>query len=85
MVETKKPIWSAGINLAGVWSKTPIKMYWHDASDAWWDDSADLFIRKLGLCKKDGIITFSSYKKRDVEIFLMGIKALHTRIKRLVQ
>ncbi len=72
----------AAVNLAGVWSNTPIRGKFHSSLDCWYDRSGNLTADKLGLVVKDGITTFASTSKTEVEIWLSGLHTAFSMLKR---
>ena len=82
MKNPPKEIWGNGVNLNGLWWKTPRKFYWDKEFNSWWDEvglSGDFNILILGLNSPSkynefGIITFASKSKKEVEIWTLGVR-----------
>lgn len=75
-----KIIYAARINLVGLYSEKPIKCrLTHNEYpyDFYYGNNGEFIhpINTLGLFKEGGLITFTSTKKQDVELFLVGAKA----------
>jgi hypothetical protein len=70
-----KQVYVAGLNLSGLWSTKPLKT--HREMGSWWVSSGPLkdnaFAEKLGLDDRNGIITFASTSKRDVQSWIDGV------------
>ena len=81
--DKKKPVWFIGINLNGMWRKTPYRGYWDEELQRWCDSSGSFDAKKIGLysSKNSYCITFASHDKKDVEIFMQGAKALATLVQ----
>ena len=77
MVNKKLPkkVWGIGINLNGPWATKPFRLTYDDELDEWYDKAGNLSVKKLGVHRHYGIITFASESKHEVEIFIAGIKA----------
>lgn len=72
----KKSIWMNGVNLRGIWSERPIRGYWYESTEEWYDDGGNLSVEKLGVVVKEGIITFSSKNRKEVVLWTMGANAV---------
>lgn len=74
-VDEGKQVYVAGLNLSGLWSTKPLKA--HRDMGSWWVASGplkdDAFVEKLGLHDRDGLITFASTSKRDVQLWIDGV------------
>ena len=78
----KKPqiLWANGVNLRGLWSDKPVKMYYaksyYDDEDVWYDCIGNLSVEKIGLDKCAHHITFASEDKSEVATWTQGALAL---------
>jgi hypothetical protein len=77
MVNKKLPkkVWGIGINLNGPWAAKPFRLIYDYELDEWYDKAGDLGVKKLGVHRHYGVITFASESKHEVEIFIAGMKA----------
>ena len=78
-VNAPEEVWAASINLSGLYSKTPMRCLLDINNDndcvEWWSEDKNFSVRKLGLESARGYISFASTKKKDVVIFIDGVKA----------
>lgn len=77
-VDEDKQVYVAGLNLSGLWSTKPLKARREfDDRGFWWVSHGPLkdnaFAEKLGLDDRNGIITFASTSKRDVQSWIDGV------------
>jgi hypothetical protein len=79
-----KDCWMIGINLNGLWDNKPIKGTWLGDLNSWYDESGNFNVDKIGLDERDGYLMFSSYNKKDVELFLLGAKSISKQIKNVI-
>lgn len=68
-------VYGASINLTGLYSNIPIKCFWDEKSESWFDEDGMFKISKLGMVKDVGRVTFSSSLKKDVENWILGVRA----------
>jgi len=68
-------IYGCAVNLMGLYSNSPIKCSWSDKSDAWLDEDGIFSVAKLGLNTEQGRVTYASTQKKDVEIWILGVRA----------
>jgi len=73
-----KIIYGAAINLVGVWG--PLKMELNKEQKVYYDKSGNLSIRKIGLNIYEDVIEFGSKNKKEVEIWVNGIKCAFKRL-----
>jgi hypothetical protein len=73
-----KIIYGAAINLIGVWG--PLKMEWNENCKEFYDKTGDFSISKIGLRIEEDIIEFGSKNKKEVEIWVNGIKCAFKRL-----
>jgi hypothetical protein len=74
-------IWGTIININGAaYGLKPVKFYNHCIDNAYYSKDGNGCVMKLGLDTSNApyCITFASKNKRDVELFLDGIKAFQT-------
>jgi hypothetical protein len=86
-----KIIWTAAINLKGLWFSKPLRMklicscgeegYCECEEYSYWDKSGDFDVKDIGLIEKDGIITYAHPEKEMVELWMSGIKSATKMIK----
>jgi len=79
-----KDIWMIGINLNGLWDDKPIKGKWNPDLLCWYDKSGDFGVDTVGLDERDGYLMFSSYNKKEVELFILGAKSISKQIKNII-
>lgn len=79
-----KNIWMIGINLNGLWNNKPMKGIWTEGLHCWYDKSGNFDVNKVGFDIYDGCVTFSSYNKKDVEIFILGARSISKQIKNVI-
>lgn len=80
MKNKPKIIYSNMINLAGLYSNKPVicrNDKYFDLPNHWWDHEGDYSVSKLGLViNKDMLyIRFSSINKKEVELWMSGVKS----------
>ncbi len=75
MKKQKKEMWGVGFNLSGLWKQQPARMYKLRDCDFWHDRPGNLCIYALGLTQGDGYTYFMSESKKEVELFIAGVKA----------
>jgi len=68
-------VYGGAINLTGLCSNIPIKCLWDDELETWSDDDGNFEISELGLVKGPGRVIFSSTSKKDVENWILGVRA----------
>jgi len=73
-----KTIYGAAINLVGVWG--PLKMRWNENCKEFYDKTGNFSISKIGLNIKEDVIEFSSINKKEVKIWVNGIKCAFKRL-----
>lgn len=66
-------IWGAAINLSGVWG--PVKMSFDHEGDKFYDKNGNLSVDKIGKTVGYGVIEFGSRDKKEVEIWVDGVKS----------
>ena len=72
--------WAARLNLSGLWSAKPVRVYRHSLFDPfetpyeYWDRSGDLCIPHLGVEKEEGWVSFSSEDRAEVEAFIDEVR-----------
>lgn len=75
-------VWGNCINLSGLYSTKPIKCikdneFEHDIDRTiYWDKSGTFDIEVVGLDKKKGCIKFSSFDKKETEVWTDGAKSI---------
>lgn len=79
-----KNIWMIGINLNGMWNNKPIEAKWNSEFRCWYDKSGNFDVDTIGLDERDGCLMFSSYNKKDVELFILGAKSISKQIKNVI-
>jgi hypothetical protein len=86
MKTKKKTAWAIGISVMGMWDKKPVRIEYSSFNETcsrqrfWWDKTGCFTVDKLGLVVKKGITTFASESKKDVELFILGVKAMSRRV-----
>lgn len=70
-------LWATCVNLNGVYSKNPIRVFKHEYLDDYYDKAGNLGIPGPGLTKKDLVTYFASKDKTEVERFIRTILVLH--------
>lgn len=78
-----KNIWMIGINLNGLWDNKPIEGIWNKELKCWYDKSGNFSVDIIGFDERDSYLMFSSYNKKDVELFILGARSLGKLIKNL--
>ena len=76
-----KTVWANGVNLRGLWSDKPIKMFCHDSEwgeePLYYDKLGDIEISSsLGLDIDQSVITFASVNKKEVQHWTDGALAV---------
>lgn len=73
----KKKVWANRVNLGGLYSKTPLPVYWDSDLKSYWDSEGDLDVK--GSVSKFTVIrhncycvTVASPDKKDIEIWAQG-------------
>ena len=74
-----KKIWGAAINLVGVWG--PFEMFFDHELNQFFDKARDLSIDKIGKTVGYGVIEFGSRDKKEVEIWVDGVKSTMKMLK----
>lgn len=74
-------VFSALINLRGLYSDKPTKCFYDTVCESWWDKSGNFEVRQLGLDNSHGIVQFSSRDVREVELFILGAKSVMNQLQ----
>lgn len=76
----KKDLWAVWINGYGFRFDKPTLVKYDEETNSWWNKTGNEDVKKVGLELNDSgtVITFSSYNKRDVKLFILGMKAMKT-------
>ena len=83
--KVRRVVWSNMVNLAGLYSKTPIQCRLK-LSGKYWDksDNYDVSPGEIGISDQrpfSGIARFSSFSKREVELWTLGATAVLLRLR----
>lgn len=70
-----KIVYGNGVNLAGLWSKTPMRLRWNDNLKEWYDSNGCFSVEKLGTQSDEDIITYASTNRNDVVTWIKGVQA----------
>lgn len=82
MAKLPQEIYGNAVNLKGLYSKWPVKLFLQDFSDEEpsykrYASMNELLIidasQPLGLCEQDGVITFTSKYESDVRLWTSGV------------
>lgn len=78
-------IWGISLSSGGLYSKTPIRLYYHEALKTYYDKTGNYSIKQKGLTKNDMIGTlfyFASENKQEVENFIIGAEIIINELKK---
>ena len=85
MKKQPKEVWMAGCNLGGLWSVEPVRGFWNNGLEEWYDATGNLSARTYGLdLSEEHIATFISVDKKDVENFIAGAKVIARQLKYVI-
>lgn len=86
MKRIPKVVYGNSINLQGVYSKTPVKMFWYPYLETWYDRGGNFSV-ELGLHKsKDGcIVTFGSVRRIDVLNWTRGALSTNVLLRNFIE
>ena len=68
----------------GLWSDKPMEFIWNKESESYFDKTGEYDIEVIGLSDNGYWRTFSSTKKKDVELFIEGSKQTMKQIANLM-
>lgn len=68
-------VYGGAVNLTGLYSNAPIECFWDEKLGSWFDEEGIFKISELGMAKEPGRVTFSSSLKKDVENWILGVRA----------
>lgn len=87
--ELPKILWANSVNLAGLFSKSPIKCVFVEEyfdNPYWVNKKQDFSVETIGLWNRDNrYIVFSSIDKQEVENWMNGVKSAHSIIHNVVK
>lgn len=81
-----RTVYAAGLNLSGLWSKKPIKVYYDADLRCWYDASENLSVERMGYHQPfSWLKTYASTSKADVQTWIDGVSAAFCMLKNWIE
>jgi len=77
-------LYASAVNLRGLYSKSPIVVFYNDDSDTYKDGAGLLEVKKNGLDFQENFITFASQAEDEVKAFISGVSAILKILSKMI-
>ena len=71
----KKQLWAAMINLSGLYSPRPIRVFWHKTLKEYYASDGNFSVAFDGLTRTACIVTFAHHNKMMVQTWIDGVRS----------